>query len=209
MLSRLRESLLRDNRVLPVALAVLAVLIFAWVIFGLVFGGDDQAQVANQEIAAQSPESGTDPAAPEVENRNVDSYAAYAAKDPFRQLIEPAEEQAAGGTTQEPAPQGGDVTTPGGATVEGGGATEGTRPGGGDQRGQRLDSDRDRVSDGKENELGLDPTNPDTDGDGVRDGADDSNGDGRPDRDVGRRGGGSGGGGGLLDSGGSLFPGGK
>lgn len=217
MLSRLRGTLLRDNRVLPVALAVLVVLVLAWVIFGLVLGGEDQQQVADQEIAAQSPNNGTEPAAPEVENRNVDSYAAYEAKDPFRQLIEPAEEPEAGGTTSEPAPdRGGGATTPGGGTtVEDGGRS----PGGGGQRGQGLDSDGDGLSDRRENRLGLDPANPDTDGDGVRDGADDSNGDGRPDGGSGGRGGGQGGGntgggsggrgGGLFDSGGSLFRGGK
>ena len=96
MLSRLRESLLQDNRVVPVVLAILAVLILAWVIFGLVLGSENQSQVANQETVAQSQGSTADSAsqasaAPQAENRNVDSYAAYTAKDPFRQLAKPAD----------------------------------------------------------------------------------------------------------------------
>lgn len=223
MLSRLRESLLQGNRVLPVVLAVLAVLILAWVIFGLVLGGDDQGQVADQEIVAQSQEGdadGAEPAAPEVENRNVDSYAAYEAKDPFRQLVESADADTAGTTPEETVEQetveqetdSNEAITPGGATNEAGGRRQGGEQGGRGQRGQGMDSDDDKVSDTREEQLGLDPTNPDTDGDGIRDGADDSNGDGRPDRDIGRRGagsggrnGGSGGNDGLFDSGGSIF----
>lgn len=223
MLSRLRESLLQGNRVLPVVLAVLAVLILVWIIFGLVLGGDDQGQVADQEIVAQSQEGdadGAEPATPEVENRNVDSYAAYEAKDPFRQLVEFADADTAGTTPEETVEQetveqetgSNEAITPGGATNEAGGRQQGGGQGGGGQRGQGMDSDDDKVSDNREEQLDLDPTNPDTDGDGIRDGADDSNRDGRPDRDIGRRGAGSGGrngdsGGndGLFDSGGSIF----
>lgn len=226
MLSRLRESLLQGNRVLPVVLAVLAVLILVWVIFGIVLGGDDQGQVADQEIVAQSQEGdadGAEPAAPEVENRNVDSYAAYEAKDPFRQLVESADADT--GSTTDGGTTGGSDGGPGGSDngIGGGGDSGGSTGGGGraggstsgdggGQRGQGMDSDDDKVSDNREEQLGLDPTNPDTDGDGIRDGADDSNGDGRPDRDIGRRGagsggrnGGSGGNDGLFDSGGSIF----
>ncbi len=239
------------------ALAILAVLIFAWVIFGLVFGGEDQEPVADQEIVAQSQDDGTEPAAPEVENRNVDSYAAYEAKDPFRELVEPADagtgtvtggntavgdDTTAGGDddiggddggTGDGTADNGDASVnngPGGSAAgngdgtgrnrAAGGRTSGASPGspgGGRQRGQGLDSDGDRVTDRRENLLGLDPTNPDTDGDGVPDGANDSNGDGVPDGDTGRRGssggggrnGGSGGNDGLFDSGGSLIGGGK
>ena len=237
MLSRLRESLLQNNRVLPVVLAALAVLALAWVIFGLVLGGKDQGgQVADQDIVAQAQDEGADSPAPEVENRNVDSYAAYEAKDPFRQIVEPADSGAGGGT-------GGG--TDGSSTVDGGGSgtdsdngsdsgsndtsddtgdtvNGGTRGGdtsiaGGGRRDQGLDSDNDGLNDRRENRLGQDPSNPDTDGDGIQDGADDSNGDGRPDGRVGGRGGGNGGSNGgstggnddLFDSGGSLLPGGK
>lgn len=220
----LRESLLRGNRVVPIALAVLAVVVLGWVAF-VVLGGEEREPVADQdEVAVQSPDpaasqDGAEPAAPEVENRNVDSYAAFEAKDPFRQIIEPADAATGGSTTG--ATPGGDTTGGGdGGTGtgaqnggSGGGAGDGT--GGG---GQNLDSDNDGISDRRENQLGLDPANPDTDGDGIRDGADDSDGDGRPDgrgggRGGGGPGGGSGGGGGngdgLFDSGGSLFRGGK
>jgi uncharacterized protein YjbI with pentapeptide repeats len=43
------------------------------------------------------------------------------------------------------------------------------------------DSDADGLSDEREFALGLDPNNPDSDGDGIPDGLDDANGDGRPD----------------------------
>ncbi len=235
MLSRLRESRLWNNRGLPVALpvvlAVLAVIIFAWVIFGLVLDDGDQEQVVNnQEIAAQSPESAPeDSPAPEVENRNVDSYAAYEAKDPFRQLVEPAEADTGdsttgtttnGGTTDtnDDGTGSGEGSDAGDSDTGGDGASgAGGAGGGGGQQARGMDSDNDGISDRRENQLGLDPTNPDTDGDGVRDGADDSNGDGRPDGPGGRGGGqgsGSGDGGrngsdGLFDSGGSFFRGGK
>lgn len=238
MLSRLRESLLQSSRVLLGVLAVLLVGVLAWVIFGLVLGGEDpNEQAAEQEIVAQAQDDGADgaePAAPEVENRNVDSYAAYEAKDPFRQLVEPADADTGGDTTggDAAADEGGGGT--GGGDIGGGGESGGgddgsavddrgaggsTSGGGGGQRGQGMDSDNDGVSDRRENQLGLDPMNPDTDGDGTPDGADDSNGDGRPDRDTGRRGGngggsggrngGSGGNGGLFDSGGGFFRGGE
>lgn len=219
-------------------LAILAVLIFAGLVFGLVLGGGDQEQAVDQEIVPQSQEDGAEPPAPETENRDVDSYAAYEAKDPFRQLVAPADADTGGDTTSagdttedDTAGGGGDDSTGGdttggggsGGAGNGGGANGGSIPGGstsggGGQRGQ--DSDRDGLSDNREEQLGQDPTNPDTDGDGTRDGADDSDGDGRPDGRTGRQGGGSGGNGGagaggrnggsggnggLLDSGGSLF----
>jgi hypothetical protein len=241
LLSRLRESLLQSNRVLLGVLAILAVAVLAWVIFGLVLGGEDpNEQAAEQEIVAQTQDDGVDgaePAAPEVENRNVDSYAAYEAKDPFRQLVEPADADTGATGDDTTAEDGtaaeGDATGGGGGSGGGGdigsgdesgggggddgsavddGGTGGSTSGGGGQRRQGMDSDNDGVSDRRENQLGLDPMNPDTDGDGTPDGADDSNGDGRPDRDTGRRGGnggGSRGNGGLFDSGGSLFRGGE
>lgn len=239
MLSRLRESLLRDNRVLPVVLAIFALLIFVWVIFGLVLGDEDQAQVADQEVVSQSQDDGSEPVAPDVENRNVDSYAAYEAKDPFRQLVEPARADTGGDTTGGGDTSGGGSTTEsddtsgtgggddgsGGNTQEDDGTNGGSASGGGGgQLGQGMDSDNDGMSDNREEQMGQDPTNPDTDGDGTRDGADDSNGDGRPDGRSGRRdrgsddnsgggsggrNGGSGGNDGLFDSGGVLFGGGK
>lgn len=249
MLDRSRDSLPRANSVLiGILLAVLAVLLLAWVTFGLVRSGDDQSgQVADQKIVAQSQDGGADTPAPEAENRNVDSYAAYEAKDPFRQIVEPAEantgedigssgtgdDTSGGGTSSGGSPSPGrtgsesssDDGDNGPASSSSGGtgsASDNGTSGGsasiadGSQRGQSLDSDGDKVSNKREKQLGLSQTNPDTDGDGIQDGADDSNGDGRPDRDIGGRSGGSGGrnsgsGGnnGLFDSGGSLLPSGK
>jgi hypothetical protein len=147
------DTFLRDNRVIPPVLALLALLVFAWIVAGIFVGGGDDRQVSNQANFAQS-EGAPDPLAPEVENRNVESYAAYQSKDPFRQLLAPAEETTAA-TTPETTTE--DITgerTTGGGTGGGGG----------------LDTDGDGLSDRRESALGLDPSNPDTDGDGTLDG---------------------------------------
>jgi hypothetical protein len=183
------NTFLRDNRVLPPVLALLALLVFAWIVAGIFVGGPDEERQTSDEVnLAQSEDApGSDPLAPEVENRNVESYAAYQSKDPFRQLL-PAPGEATAATTPE-------TTTE--DTV--GETTTGPGPGGGGGGG--LDTDGDGLSDRRESELGLDPFNPDTDADGTPDG-DESAGGG------GGRGGGGGGGagrdGGLFDSGGDL-----
>jgi hypothetical protein len=204
------DTFLRDNRLLPPVLALLALFVFAWVLAGVFLGGtDDQKPVAHRsEIAQADGAGGSDPAAPEVDNPNVDSYAAYRSKDPFRQVI------AVAATTPE-----GTASPPAEQTTGTGGADEGGR---GDGRG--ADTDGDGLSDRKEATMNLDPNNPDTDGDGIPDGLDDADGDGVPDGASGgtaagggnnRSGGGGGGrgaggrqgrGGGLLDSGGTLSP---
>ncbi|HEX2181838.1 MAG TPA: hypothetical protein VHH10_06095 [Rubrobacteraceae bacterium] len=173
MLSRLRDSLfgagrrlsavgtgfvdtfLRDNRVIPVVLALLALFVFAWVVAGALLGGPEEEPVSNRaEVAQAQDPAAADPAAPELQNRNLDSYAAYQFKDPFRRLLSPAE------TTT--------TTTPTTTTEEpaGGGGGGGPALGG-------SDSDGDGLSDRREFDLGLDPANPDTDGDGTLDGQDD------------------------------------
>jgi hypothetical protein len=186
------DTFLRDNRVIPPVLALLALLVFAWIVAGIFVGGPDEERQASKEANfAQSEDApGSDPLAPEQENRNVESYAAYESKDPFRQLLAPAGETTAATTTPE-------TTTE--DTV--GETTTGEGGGGG------LDTDGDGLSDSRESELGLDPFNPDTDGDGTLDGDESAGGGG------GRGGGGGGGagrggdgagGGGLFDSGGDL-----
>lgn len=196
------DTFLRDNRLLPPVLAIFALFVFAWVLAGVFVGGnDEQKPVAHRSEIAQADDPGaTDPAAPEVDNPNVDSYAAYRSKDPFRQLFVFAR------TTPEETTTGGETTSEG-------------RPGGGNRRG--ADSDRDGLPDRKEEIFGQEPGIPDTDGDGIPDGLDDSNSNGIPDGVEGsaaggtnNRAGGSGGGrgagdrpgrgGGLLDSGGNL-----
>ena len=208
------DTFLRDNRLLPPVLALLALFVFAWVLAGVFVGRtDDQKPVAHRsEIAQADDPGGSDPAAPEVANPNVDSYAAYRSKDPFREIIAQA-------TTT---PEGTTATTPEGTASPPAEQTTGT--GGADGGGRGADSDGDGLSDRKEATMGLDPNNPDTDGDGIPDGLDDADGDGVPDGASGgtaagggnnKAGGGGGDGGeggrqgrdgGLLDSGGTLSP---
>jgi hypothetical protein len=205
MLSRLRGSLfdlerrvsavgssfvdmfLRDNKVIPVVLALLALLVLAWIIAGAFLGGPDEEQVSNRAEVAQTRDPAfADPPAPEVENRDADSYAAYQFKDPFRQLVAPAETTTATTPTTTP-------TTTGPPAHGGrGGAGAG---GNGDAGGGGLDSsdsDGDGLGDQREFDLGLDPANPDSDGDGILDGQD----------DEARGGAGRGGAGGTGDTGG-------
>jgi Bacterial TSP3 repeat len=180
------DTFLRDNKVIPLVLALLALFVLAWMVAGVFLSGSDEEPVSNRADVAQSQNSGaSDPLAPEVENPNVDSYAAYQSKDPFRQLLAPAES-----TTATTTPE----TTPGFEDTTGGG---GGRPG-------ATDTDGDGLSDRRESALGLDPNNPDTDGDGIQDGEDGSGG-GSP--GTGGSGGGESGGGngGLFDSGGDLY----
>ena len=187
------DTFLRDNRIIPLVLALLALLVFAWVLAGIFLGDPDGEQVSSEANFAQSEDQpGTDPPAPEIENRNADSYAAYQSKDPFRQLLSPGGETtttttAPGTTTQE--------TTDDGATAG---------PGGGGGGSGSLDTDGDGVSDQRESELGLDPLNPDTDGDGTLDSDEDSGGGPRGGGRDGSSGGRQGGDGGLFDSGGGL-----
>lgn len=221
------DSFLRGNKVIPPVLAVLALLIFSWVVAGIFVGEPEEERVANQaNVVAQSQDDagddgGSDSQSPQVESRDADSYAAYESKDPFRQLFAPADSgedtngETTGGGAAPPEP-----TTPAGGETTGAGGTTGG--GGGGNSGGFQDSDDDGLSDRRETALGQDPQNPDTDGDGTRDGADDADGDGVPDgrsRNTGGDGGGGGNGGaggagggsgggagddGLFDSGGSL-----
>lgn len=186
------ETFLRDNRVLPPVLALLALLVFAWIVAGIFVGGPDEDRQTSQEANLAQSEGGqdSDALAPEVENRNAESYAAYQSKDPFRQILTPAGETTAATTPETTTEETAGETTTGGLGGGGGGG------GGGGQ-----DSDGDGLSDTRESALGLDPFNPDTDGDGTLDG----------DEATGGGGGGGGGGrggagrdGGLFDSGGDL-----
>ena len=180
------DAFLRDGRVLPPVLALLALLVFAWVVAGTLVGGSDGERVSNQANVAQ-PRSVpvADPVAPEEENRDVESYAAYSNKNPFRQLLAPAEgtsAQPSGETTEPPA-----EATDGTADTDGSGSASGGIPrstGSGADRTQ--DTDNDGLTDRREAALAQDPQNPDTDGDGTPDGADDADGDGQPDGRVGR-----------------------
>lgn len=207
------DTFVRGNKVLPAVLALLALFVFAWVAAGVFLGGSEEP-VSNQASLAQreTPDRASDPLAPEIENRDVESYAAYQSKDPFRQLLAPAENTEAT-TPETTGPE--DTTfeettnegTNGRGDRRGGGVPDGR---GGADGGGASDSDNDGLSTRREEALGLDPRNPDSDGDGIRDGADDADGDGVPD---GRGGGGADGdrGGrpgrndGLPQSGGGIF----
>ena len=167
--STLAVAFVRDNRVLPPVLAVLALFVIAWVLAGAFMGNETaqktvahKADLAQSDLAQSDGGSGSDPA-PGVENRDVDSYAAYRSKDPFRELFSP------------------ENTAPEGTTPEG--TTGGGRPGGGTGAGNATrDTDADGLPDRRERRAGTDPNNPDTDADGTPDGSDnDANGDGRPD----------------------------
>ena len=222
------DALVRDNKVLPPVLALLALLLFAWVAAGLFMGGPENegASSNNAELVqSRDPNAGAD--APEVEDRDTDSYAAYRNKDPFRQLLAPASEST-GQSTSGATPEDGTTPPPGSAPPEdttgpgGGGGGQGT---GGEGDRSRKDSDGDGLSNRDEERLGQDPRNPDTDGDSIPDGQDDADNDGTPDGEQGGGGagtdgnsGGGGGGsggagsgggsgsGGLFDSGGTLYP---
>jgi hypothetical protein len=197
--SGLADTFLRDNKVIPPVLALLALLVFAWIVAGIFVGGtDDEDQASSRVNLAQSEDAdeAQDPLAPEVENRNVESYAAFKSKDPFRQILAPAGEDTA--------------TTPPTTTEDttGGNVTASPRPGGGGGgRADATDSDGDGLSDRREFAQGLDPFNPDTDGDGIPD-VDDVSGGGGRGGGAGRDGAGRGGAGrdgGLFDSGGNLL----
>jgi hypothetical protein len=216
--STLVDALVRDNRVLPPVLAVLALFIIAWILAGVFMGKPGQETVAHKADLGRSDlaqsdggKSGGNPA-PGVENRDVDSYAAYRSKDPFREILAPENtngERPSTTTPEQPTPE----TTTGPKT-----------PGAG---GSNRDTDADGVPDRRERRVGTDPNNPDTDRDGTPDGSDDdANGDGRPDSRGGGAGSGTGtgpggttgagqpgrgggrgqggNGGGLLNSGGNL-----
>ena len=201
------DTFVRNNRVLPPVLALLALFVFAWILAGAFFDEPGQEPVAHRDDLAQS---NADPAAPEIENRDVDSYAAYRNKDPFRQLIAPAqapsEQTTPEGTTDQTTPEDTTGSPPDGSSGNGAGGAR--------------DADNDGVPNRREQALGLNPRKPDTDGDGTLDG-DDANGDGRPDGTAGNGAGGKNGaadgsggregrrpgrGGDLLDSGGISLP---
>jgi hypothetical protein len=102
-------AFVRDNRVLPPVLAVLALFVIAWVLAGAFMGKPKQKPVAQRSDLARSGlaqsalgQSGSGPASSSgVETRDVNSYAAYRSKDPFREILSP-ENTAPEGTTTPP-----------------------------------------------------------------------------------------------------------
>ena len=137
------DAFVRDNRVLPPVLAVLGLFIIAWVLAGAFMGEPDQKPVAHkadlaQRDGAQSKNTnpGGGPVSPGVENRDVNSYAAYRSKDPFRELLAPEKTTPEQPTTTPP-----EQTTP--ETTTGTGGPPG-RPGAG---AANRDTDGDGVPD--------------------------------------------------------------
>ena len=163
-MDRVVDAFVRDNRVLPPVLAVLVLFIIAWILAGAFMGETGQKTVAHKSDLAQSDNPGANPVSPGVENRDVNSYAAYRSKDPFREILAPEE------TT-------GSTTPPESTTPE---TTTGPRPTPGGPGAASRDTDADGIPDRRERNIGSDPNNPDTDGDGIPDGADDDT-SGRPD----------------------------
>jgi len=217
------DAFVRDNKVLPPVAALLALFLFAWVVAGALMDTSEDGGTSGEADLVQS----RDPAAaPEVEDRDADSYAAYRNKDPFRQLLAPAEttsddatEDGTGeSTTGETDP---DETTSSPPPADGGGSGNG---GGGAGAPSRNDPEGDGLTNRREERLGLDPRDPDSDGDGTDDGREDADGDGVPDGQGGAGGGANAGGGGagaggsggagsgggsddeLFDSGGGYAP---
>jgi len=184
------DAFVRDNRVLPPVLAVLALFIIAWILAGALMGKADQKPVAHKADLAQSNPAhadnvgpGGDSPSPGVENRDVNSYAAYRSKDPFRELLAPEKTTAEQPTTTPPEQTSRETTTGSGQAPGRPGASSANR-----------DTDADGVPDRRERTIGSDPNNPDTDGDGIPDGSDDTikdsnrrdaNDDGRPDTGMG------------------------
>ncbi|MDX5894159.1 hypothetical protein [Rubrobacter radiotolerans] len=89
---------MKENRVIPPVLAVVALLVFSWVVAGsfLSSGADEsisnrqgETPPAEEEIA----QSETPTQAPEIEAPNAESFAVYESKDPFRRLFSPATPQ--------------------------------------------------------------------------------------------------------------------
>ena len=211
IIARVRDGLLRDNKVVPAVLGVTALLIFAWLVAGALIGGpgdEEQQQASNQASLAQGGDSDsgeTETPAPGVENRDSDaSYGGYdeGPKDPFRQLIPKAGEE-----------DGGRQGDRGGGSSDGEDRDSGSSNG--DRSGNGRDGDTGRRSNGGDSDEDfIEQSSPD--GSGSRSVPGGVGGQGSADQDgvgqvgegqdvTGQGGGGQvGGSGGLFNSGGDL-----
>ena len=229
----LRDGLLRDNKVLPPVLAALALVIFAWVLAGVIIGDPEEDRVARQAAQpsfSQAPDDGSAPPsdtpAPGVENRDSESLDVYESKDPFRELIPTADatddaaagEDTTGGTADPATPSvpgasdgsGSDSTDGTGDDAgSGDGGSGGSGTGSGDGSGG---SGSGQYGGGGQDDF-LDQTSPGDPGFDDGSGSGGGNGDGSGSGDGGSSGAGSGGGAGqyggdgngdLFDSGGNL-----
>lgn len=197
----LREGLLRDNKVLPAVLAVLAVLILAWVLADTLRlggggdgGGPEEQPIREQANLAQAPgenaaPEGTNPQDPETpapgtENRDAESFAVYESKDPFRDILQPADSGEDDGNGDDGTDTGDtDDTTDDTTDSDGDGAPDATDsapddPTIGGTGGTGADLDGDGLPDANENDGDLDDDGtPDADDPDTRD----SDADGTPD----------------------------
>lgn len=126
------DTFLRDNKVIPPVLAVVALLIFSWVVVGsFIGGGAEDRPVSNRGEVAQTPDENP---VPEVDSPNADSYAAYQSKDPFRRIFAPADSgentTPPEETTTDPGTSGGTGDRNGGGSGGGGNREDTTNSGG-------------------------------------------------------------------------------
>jgi hypothetical protein len=190
--ARIREGLLRDNKVLPPVLAVLALLIFAWLAASVLTGEpgeEEERRTSNQAFLSQTPEENPDIGDPEtrapgVENRDADSFAAFKAKDPFRELIPKASEAKAESKAGESKSKAGESKS---KTGESKSKANESKSKTGESK-DRAGESRSKVGEGKADDDFIDQSFP-----------------GGPDPEAGGSGGaGQGGNGNLFNSGGDL-----
>ena len=132
---RIREDLLRHNKVVPAVLGVLALLVFAWLAAGaLTGGGSDQEETSSQASLAQAPGDSTsgspETPAPGGENRDTDSYSAFQSKDPFRDIV-PNNGGPTSGPSSGPTSESTSESTTGRGGESGGGGSRGGANGSG------------------------------------------------------------------------------
>ncbi|MDP8973049.1 MAG: hypothetical protein M3N45_07680 [Actinomycetota bacterium] len=150
--ARVRDGLLRDNKVVPAVLGVLALLIFAWLVAGALISGpgNEEQQASSQASLAQGGDSDsgeTETPAPGVENRDSDaSYGGFdeGPKDPFRQLIPQAGDEDGGGQGDRGGDGGNDEDDRDGGGSNGGRSNNG-RDGDTGRRGNGGDSNEDFI----------------------------------------------------------------
>ena len=154
VIGRIRDGLLRDNKVLPAVLGVLALLIFAWLVAGAVIDGpgdEEQQQASNQASLAQGNDSDsgdTKTPAPGVENRDSEaSYGGYeeGPKDPFRQIIPKADEGDGGDRNGQGGSRGDDEDNQDRGDRDGGSGDNGVRGGNGRDVGGGGDDEEDFI----------------------------------------------------------------
>lgn len=207
---RVWDGLLRDNKVIPSVLAILALLVFAWIIAGALIGnpgeeeGEEVASQASQARASQDSNSGnSETPAPGVENRDTESYSAFEKKDPFRQVIPKADEDDGdgggdNGDTNGGMDRGGEDNS-NGDQDDGGGASGGDDAGRGGGAGQGDDAGGGGDRDGGGNGVDRDQPGGGQPGDDTGQGGDQGIGTGQNgDAGQGDRGG-------LFESGGDLI----